>query len=296
MSIRLKGVMYALLAALFYALNVPLSKTLLSSVPPVMMAAFLYLGAGAGVSVLYIFHAKEERKSDRLGKTDLPYVIGMTALDVAAPIFMMTGLKSASAANASLLGNFEIVATTLFAFMLFRENVSLLLWIAIMLVTLSSAILSFEGGSLRFSSGSLFVLLATLCWGFENNCTRSISDKSTYQIVIIKGLCSGTVSFVIALLSGEALPETAAIMKILALGFVVYGLSIFTYVRAQSILGSARTSAFYAAAPFISVILSFIISSGTITWQFVIAFALMAAGSAAVTADSLHGSRDKTKS
>ena len=94
-----------------------------------MMAAFLYLGAGAGESVLYLFPAKEERKSDRLTKTDLPYVIGMTVLDVAVPIFMMTGLKSASAANASLLGNFEIVATTLFASLLFREKVSRLLWV-----------------------------------------------------------------------------------------------------------------------------------------------------------------------
>ena len=85
-------------------------------------------------------------------------------------------------------------------------------------------------------------------------------------------------------------------LKILVLGFVAYGLSIFTYVRAQNILGAARTSAFHATAPFISVLLSFIIGSGTLTWQFVIAFALMAAGSAAVTADSLRGSRDKTKS
>ena len=165
-----------------------------------------------------------------------------------------------------------------------------------MLVTLSSAILSFEAVGLRFSSGSLFVLLATLCWGLENNCTRSISDKSTCQIVMIKGMCSGAVSLVIALLSGEVLPETADIIKILVLGFVAYGLSIFTYVRAQNILGAARTSAFHATAPFISVLLSFIIGSGTLTWQFVIAFALMAAGSAAVTADSLRGSRDKTKS
>jgi len=57
---------------------------------------------------------------------------------------------------------------------------------------MSSILLSFEGaGSFRFSFGSLFVLLAALCWGFENNCTRNISSKSTYEIVILKGVFSG---------------------------------------------------------------------------------------------------------
>ena len=34
-------------------------------------------------------------------------------------------------------------------------------------------------------------------------------------------------------------------------GFVAYGLSIFFYVRAQRMLGAAKTSAYYAVAPFI---------------------------------------------
>ena len=40
-----RGVIFAILAAAFYALNSPLSKLLLQSIPPTMMAAFLYLGA-----------------------------------------------------------------------------------------------------------------------------------------------------------------------------------------------------------------------------------------------------------
>ena len=54
-------------------------------------------------------------------------------------------------------------------------------------VTLSCGILSFEDvSSLRFSYGSLFVLLAAICWGFENNCTRKISSKDPLQIVLLK--------------------------------------------------------------------------------------------------------------
>lgn len=56
----------------------------------------------------------------------------------------------------------------------------------------ASSILSFEGGeSFRFSHSMPFVLFATVCWGFENNCTRRISSKSTYEIVILNGVFSG---------------------------------------------------------------------------------------------------------
>lgn len=39
---------FAILAAALYAINVPVSKILLTQVEPTMMAAFLYLGAGVG--------------------------------------------------------------------------------------------------------------------------------------------------------------------------------------------------------------------------------------------------------
>lgn len=47
---KVKAIIYALLAAVFYAINVPVSKVLLDSVGPTTMAALLYLGAGIGVS------------------------------------------------------------------------------------------------------------------------------------------------------------------------------------------------------------------------------------------------------
>ena len=51
-----KAVIYAVAAALFYALNVPCSKMLLLGVPPTCMAGFLYMGAGVGVGIMYLFH------------------------------------------------------------------------------------------------------------------------------------------------------------------------------------------------------------------------------------------------
>ena len=128
----LKAILYAFLAAVFYAINIPASKMLLRDVGPTTMAALLYLGAGIGIAGLSLFTAKDRRAFAPLSRRDLPYVIGMIVLDIAAPIFLMLGIRHGSSANASLLGNFEIVASTLIAlfvgaflsFLLLKESLS----------------------------------------------------------------------------------------------------------------------------------------------------------------------------
>lgn len=284
---RLIPVLYALAAAVFYALNMPLSKGLLAHVAPTYMAAFLYLGAGVGMGAFYVLGGRRDQ-SEKLTKKDLPYTLGMIVLDIIAPILLMAGLTTATAANASLLNNFEIVATSLIALALFREKVSGRLWAGIGLITLSSILLTTEGsGSLSFSAGSLLVLAATCCWGLENNCTRRISDKNTYQIVTIKGIFSGLGSFIVALILGEPFAPLRYAAAAMALGFVAYGLSIFFYIRAQKRLGAAKTSAYYAAAPFVGALLSLLFLREPLSQTYFAALAVMAAGSAFVVVDTL---------
>lgn len=278
---RDRSVLWAVLAAALYAINAPISKLLLRDVPPTMMAALLYLGAGMGMLLLGAGRRQfgGESSEQKLTRKDLPFTIGMIVLDIAAPICLMIGLTSTTSANASLLNNFEIVATSLIALLVFKETISKRLWLGIGLITLSSMILSFEdASSLHFSVGSLFVLLACICWGFENNCTRMMSQSDPLEIVVLKGFGSGLGSLVIALVIGEQLPAWPFILMALLLGFVAYGLSIFFYVYAQRTLGAAKTSAYYAIAPFIGVGLSLLIFRELPAPSFWVALALMLVG------------------
>ena len=284
---KITAIICAILAAVFYALNTPFSKVLLKNISPTFMAAFLYLGAGMGVGIMYLFKHKNEDKDMRLTKNDLTYTILMVVLDVIAPIFLMIGISIGSSANASLLGNFEIVATSIIALVIFKEDVSKNLWIAIVFITLSSIILSFEGQeSFRFSYGSLFVILATMSWGLENNCTRKISNKSSYQIVTIKGLCSGIASLIISIIIGEKFPEIRYTLYALLLGYVAYGLSIFLYVRSQRDLGAAKTSAYYAIAPFIGTFLCFLVNGEALSASYFVGLILMIVGTVFVVIDT----------
>lgn len=62
----------------------------------------------------------------------------------------------------------------------------------------------------------------------------------------------------LAILAAGLYALSVPISKLL-LGFIAYGLGIYFYVHVQRILGAARTSAYYAVAPFISVFLSLLI-------------------------------------
>ncbi len=276
-----KGVFLAILAAALYAINAPISKILLEYMPSTLMAGLLYVGAGLGMLVIVAIRKARhvEVNEARLTKTELPFTIAMILLDIAAPIFLLFGLKSTSSASASLLNNFEIVATATIALAVFNEKISLRLWVGIAFVTLSCLLLSVEDfSSFQFSYGSFFIILACVCWGFENNCTKKISSKDPLQIVLLKGIFSGLGSIIIGLCIGERVELWWSVFAVLLVGFVAYGLSIFFYVYAQRMIGAARTSAYYAIAPFIGTILSLIIFREVPHYTYFIALGLMIVG------------------
>ena len=257
-----RGIFLAVLSALLYALSTPFSKILLEHIPSTMMAGLLYIGAGIGMGAVALFRKGTGKDSEdrNFTKAELPYVILMILLDIAAPISLMFGLKMTSAANASLLNNFEYVATALIAFFIFREKISPRLWLGIMMTVSACVILSFEGGSsFGFSKGSALVLLSAIFWGIENNCTRAISGKDPMIIVLLKGIFCGGTSFSLAVFMGEKAENLWSVFLALLLGLVSYGLSIFVFVYAQRILGAARTSVYSGLTPCFGTALSLLL-------------------------------------
>lgn len=289
MSKKVLAIFFAILAAGLYAINIPLSKLLLNDIEPTMMASYLYLGAGVGIGILFLITGRKSAHTDeKITRNDLPYVLGMIALDIIAPILLMFGLLESASSGASLLNNFEIVCTSLIALLVFKESVSKRMWLAIFLITLSSFVLSVEDvGSFSFSWGAILVLLATLCWGLENNCTKNLSGKNTYQVVFLKGIFSGLGSLVVALCLGERFAGAGYIALAMVLGFVAYGLSIFFYIKAQGIIGAAKTSAYYAVAPFIGTLLSFLVLREKPDGTYFIGLGIMILGTLIVVADTL---------
>ncbi|MEX1377314.1 MAG: DMT family transporter [Eubacteriales bacterium] len=268
----------AILAAALYGISAPASKLLLDYINPLFMAALLYIGAGLGMWVYFSINKiiTKQKSEANLSKKEIPYIIAMVLLDIIAPILLLLGLQRTTAGTASLLNNFEIVATSMIALVVFKESIGKRQWIAMALIIIASAILTFGANdSFSLSFGSIFILLACLSWGFENNCTRQLSLKDPVQIVIIKGFGSGIGALIVCAVWGEFTTDIFYILCALILGFVAYGLSILFYIFAQRSLGAARTSIYYSIAPFIGVLLSWLILKEKITANFLVALSIM---------------------
>ena len=275
------SIVYAILAALFYGFGAPLSKLLLDHISPYLMSSLLYFGAGLGMAILTLFSKKE--REDNISKTfkkkDIKYIVLMILLDIVAPILLMLGLTRTTASTASLLNNFEIVFTAIIAMIFFKEVIGKKMWVAIFFILLAGTLLTFEDFTgIHLSIGALFVIGASLSWGLENNCTRMLSHGNPLHVVIIKGLGSGLGSLIIALSLNQFSAVWYYVILALVLGFFSYGMSLYFYISAQRHLGAARTSAYYALAPFVGALFSFLILKETITLIFVVAFIIMVFG------------------
>jgi drug/metabolite transporter (DMT)-like permease len=273
----------ALVAAILFGISAPLSKLLLGEIDPVILAALLYLGSGLGLLIYKALnHFVKSSKSIEAGliRTDLPWLVGATlAGGVIAPIILLYGLDATPAATASLLLNFESVATTLLAAIVFKEAVSRHAWWAIILITLASVFLSIDiDSNWGLSIGALGIVAACFFWGIDNNLTRNISSKDPIITVMIKGIAAGTFSLILAFTLGQQLPALLTIIKALLLGSLSYGLSITLFVLALRGLGAARTSALFSTSPLSGLALSFALFRETPGNIFLIAFPLMILG------------------
>lgn len=278
----LSPVLQALAAAVLFGASAPFAKLLLGEIAPVPLAALWYLGSGVssfGLLLMQAVYFKKPAAGVQFAMADLPWLAGaVMAGGVIAPILLMWGLTRTPASTASLLLNFESVATTLIAIFAFKEGVGRRGLLAMILIALASIILGWSGGSWGISAGALGVIGACFLWGLDNNFTRHIAAKNPLLIVGVKGLGAGSFSLLLAVILGDPLPRPAVILPALLLGALSYGVSIQLFILAMRGLGAARTSMLFASAPFAGTLLAFILLREVPQLQFWAAIPVMLGG------------------
>jgi len=274
------GILLALMSAALFGASTPFAKLFLDAIEPGMMAGLLYLGAGCGLAAFHLLRRKLGNPAAEapLRRRDLPWLFLVIATGgVAGPFLLMLGLARADAAGTSLLLNLEGLATMGIAWVFFRENVDRRLLLGALAILAGAAVLSWQG-SASFQAGGWLVAAACLAWGIDNNLTRKLSAADPVQIAMLKGLAAGSVNLVLALAAGAAPPGIAALAAVAAIGFLGYGVSLALYVSALRQLGTARTGAYFALAPFAGAVLAIILLGEPVSAQLLAAGALMALG------------------
>ena len=277
------GVVYALLAAVLFGASTPFAKTLVGQVAPLTLAGLLYLGSGFGLLgwfVVRMLRTKNGESGARLTTPDLPWLAGaIVAGGIAGPVLLMIGLVSTPASTASLLLNMEGVLTALLAWFVFRENFDRRIFAGMVLIVAAGVLLSWEQcPALGVPWGALAIVCACLCWAIDNNLTRKVSASDAVQIAGIKGLAAGSVNFGIGLALGLPMPAPDTVLAAGIVGLCGYGVSLVMFVLALRHLGTARTGAYFSAAPFVGAAISLAMLGDTPSALFWIAAALMGAG------------------
>jgi len=278
------GIVYALLAAALFGASTPLAKLLVAQVAPVMLAGLLYLGSGLGLLACFVVRALARpahlEKPAGLTRPDLPWLAGAVAAGgVAGPVLLMAGLAVTPAASASLLLNMEGVLTALLAWLVFRENADRRIVAGMALIVAAGALLSWQALPVfGLPWGALAVIGACLCWAIDNNLTRKVSGADALQTACLKGLVAGAVNLGLALMLGYPLPSTATVSAAGLIGFAGYGVSLVMFVLALRHLGTARTGAYFSAAPFAGAVIALLMFGDSPGPWFWLAAALMAAG------------------
>src|SRR6266436_8932646 len=138
---RLRGAVLGLGSALLFGLGAPVSKLLLPRTQPIMLAALLYLGAGAAFVV-----ARPRRSEAPLTRADAPVLAAAVIAGAAlAPILMLWGLTRVSGLAGSLLLNLETAFTIVLAVALFGEHLSRREALAAALVVAGGALIGARG-------------------------------------------------------------------------------------------------------------------------------------------------------
>ena len=292
-KIKFPAILLALLAALLFGISAPLSKLLLSDIAPMPLASLLYIGCGFGVLLFKLvkaaIHGKEKTEA-AMTKKDIPWLAGIIlAGGVAAPVILMYSLKVTPAATASLLLNFEAVATAFIAAIFFKESLGKRVWISIALITAAAIVLSWTGsGKWGISLGAIGIIAACILWGLDNNLTRNVSSNDPLITAIVKGFGAGIVSLILAFATASVFPSLSLILLAMLLGAFSYGISIVLFIIAMRHLGAARTSAFFGTAPFIGSIISIIVFGEIPALQFYISLPLMIAGAVLILRERHH--------
>jgi drug/metabolite transporter (DMT)-like permease len=283
MSSRSSAIFAALAAAALFGGATPLAKALLGSMSPFMVAGLFYLGSGIGLGVGIVVRRLRTRDAEnrkhRISRTELPWLLGAIAAGgVAGPALLMLGLSSTPAATSSLLLNLEGVLTAVIAWVVFRENVDVLVFLGMVAIVAGGVVLSWHPGETGVPVGALLIVGACVCWAIDNNLTRKVSTNDAMVIACLKGVIAGPVNLAIAFAIGASLPGAGTVGAAMATGLAGYGVSLVLFVIALRHLGTARTGAYFSIAPLFGVALSLLVWPERPDMSFWIAAALMALG------------------
>ena len=247
-----RGVGLAAAAALSFGVTVPLLKRASAGTGVFAAGSLLYLGAAAAAGVVVAVRRRPGTGAP-LRAGVLARLIGVALLGaVCAPALLVAGVQRTDAVTTSLLLTLEAPFTMLLARLVFHEHLGRRALAAAALV-LAGACWSRCRRARSVRRGRARRSWRRRCW--RGRATTSCRARSPIAIRCPSWrgrACSGACCPQPSPLSPARRGlRSGAAFALTGIGAVGYGLSLLCYLRAQALVGAARTASVFAAAPFV---------------------------------------------
>lgn len=278
---HIHGPLLATLSAILFGVSPVLCKLVIGEMSPVLLAGLLYLGSGIGLTFVMIAQRTGFiREAQTLSPVHRLKLFGaVLAGGVIAPLCLVYGIKFGNASEVALLLNLETVATTIIAWLIFKEQVSSNVWAGKLLIVIAACIIILKSpAGVSFSISGMLVLLACIFWGVDNNLTRDVDELPATALAAIKGYGAGLFNVILAAALGFGTVAVNQIGGALLIGAFSYGASLVLFIGALRKIGAARSSTYFAIGPFVGVLASLVLLREQPPAFFWIATTLMLAG------------------
>lgn len=272
-----EGPALALVSAALFGVGAPATKPILDGVHPAMVAGLLYLGSAIGLTLL-LRHLPDDAKPVK--ESDKKWLVASIVCGgITAPLLFVYALSLQHATSASLLLNFEGLFAAMLAWAFFGEHWHKRTAFGMLCILAGGLIVAWSNTIQSVPLvASAAMISACFLWALDSNCTRNISAASPLKIAAYKGMVAGPVNILLAFLMGASIPSFGTLWLSGLIGFFSYGLSLYFYIRALHLIGTARTAGYFATAPFLGAALSAVLLGEPVTIPLLVSAALCGAG------------------
>jgi drug/metabolite transporter (DMT)-like permease len=278
-------ILAAALSALIHVISKPMleSSENMLEINPIVLAFLIYFIAG----IFFTPVAKKTHSISKFGKKDWMFMglIGMA--EVAALITYFYGLSTASAVNASIFSNSEIIFALVIAMLVFKERLHIkesipftMIIIGMMVIPVGNDLFQNNFSLGHMVTGDLLIILSGVLYAVEITLCKYIGDRfDTKRVTQVLSFISAGVA--VALIAAFQIPmnfDLAQLPGIITLSIFGTGLSTLFFLMALKFIGTVRTVLLYSTTAVFGVIFSGLFLSETISTMDIFSLGLVLVG------------------
>ena len=283
------GYYFIILAAALAALIHVICKPMLEGgnnqveINPIVMAFLIYFILGIFITPL----VKKSPIISKFARKDLIFMVLIGIAEGAGLITYFYGISTATAVNASIFSNSEIIFALVIAMLVFKERLQIKECIPFSMIIIGMMIIpigtDLYQNNLSFGSlvtGDLLIVFSGLLYAIDITLCKYLGDKFDVKktVQVISFTCAVITISIIVLFQIPMNVELSQLPNILIMSVIGTGMSTLFFLMGLKLIGAVRTVLLYSTTSVFGILFSGLILSEVITPVDIFSAVLVLAG------------------